>query len=263
MKRSFKQSAIFLALLLPALGHAQQSQKGSEPIIPNIDGFHGDIGLRYQTDRRALSGIPSDTDMTLGSSALTSPLEVDFEQIVVKLSARPHPSLTLHAEGGWSEVEIGSEKADGDLIWGLGGKINVLEKALKSTAEHRKKELLRLSVELNYRSTEGEFSTSETEEATVFEFEEFEIIPMLTYERNNDLNLDRSSYAPPGTAGHIGVVLNSVDASLEDFDLEEENSASLLLGFDLRWKSGWMTQFRAILSSDTDRRVGIGARYNF
>ena len=104
--------------------------------------------------------------------------------------------------------------------------------------EQTKKEVLRLSLEVNYRSTEGEFNSDTTDGASL-EFEELEVIPLFTYERNNDLNLDRSAYAPPGSAAHVGVVLNSIDASLAEFDLEEKEAASLLLGFDLRWKTGW------------------------
>ena len=137
----------------------------------------------------------------------------------------------------------------------------MLEKRLQGTPVQPKQEFIRASVEVNYRQSDYEFPGEE--EDLNLDWEELEIIPMVSYERNRDLDLPHGFSRSPGVAGHIGLVFTQADGSLGSASLDAAADISLLLQADWRLESGWRTYLRAIVSGDDDQRIGIGAGRNF
>ncbi len=180
----------------------------------------------------------------------------DIERVLARIGYSPLSFLHLSAEAGSVRATHDANTFEWGLDYAATAKVSLFEQTIRSSPAVPRKRAIVAGVEMTYRHSESSF------EDVDFEWDEYVIIPTITYVADKSAELIRHPQTATGIEAAIGIAFSQIDALGTRFYGETRNHG-LMVEFGAMLFNEWVVHARGVWYGGDDDELTIGTSYYF
>jgi len=185
------------------------------------------------------------------------------------------PFLTLRAEAGTVETQVGLIESGGGFEWGIGARAALWDFIVQGTPVKPRRHAVRLEVDVAYHDASLKidgvyFGPIPTDLAGALastddylKWNELTVTPLIRYTHNRATEAVWNHRHPTGISAYVGPHYSDWEIDHAPLEGEGNQDFGMRLGADMRMANGWLVQFDAILYGGTDDSYSLGMGYTF
>ena len=243
----------------PGTAAAGEMGPTTQPLV-RLEGDGWNLGGRLEMGRRSLR-----TGEEL--------LKLDTRSLVFRAGARPLPFLHVWGQAGVAEADRLDADGSAGLAWAVGAGAALFEYVIKESPVVGVQESIGLELHAFYRVSTSDLPpvVAETEadaasglqEDLELTWKDARVLPLFVYRVNRLGTALWRPYEPTGYLLRGGPVYARTTGDYGDASLREDGDFGAVLGFDVRFDSGWMGRVEMTWFGGSDRELALGVHRYF